>query len=287
MQQETAIEAVKGANKSFQKNKQGMPPTKTLSHPQGAKMCGRPGPHSRAVCPAKDAECCKCGKLGHYKSVCKTKQVQPRVRAVKKEADDTFLEPIYTSNVSVVQSSGTKWTKSVKLNQREVSFKIDKGANATVMPESYYREIQDRPLQMTQQKLTGAGQHPLNVQGYFQGHLRHNSVETKQEIFVVRGLSKPLLGRPAIEALAMVLLVEPLTLQENCIIQKFPKVFQGLGRLKDSYRIKLQNSCQPYALTTPRRIAIPFLPKVEAELNRMQELEVIEKMLRDGCGTKS
>lgn len=38
VQQETAIEAVKGANKSFQKNKQGMPPTKALTRPQGAKM---------------------------------------------------------------------------------------------------------------------------------------------------------------------------------------------------------------------------------------------------------
>ena len=37
VQQETVIEAVKGANKSFQKNKQGMPQTKTLSRPRGAK----------------------------------------------------------------------------------------------------------------------------------------------------------------------------------------------------------------------------------------------------------
>ena len=87
---------------------------------------------------------------------------------------------------------------------------------------------------MTQRKLTGARQQP----GYFQGHLRHNNIEMKQEIFIVHGLSKPLLGSPGIKALGMVLLVEPLTLQENCIIQKLPKIFQGLGRLKHSYRIK-------------------------------------------------
>ena len=39
VQQETAIKAVKGANKSFQKNKQGMPQTK-LCHAPGNKMCG-------------------------------------------------------------------------------------------------------------------------------------------------------------------------------------------------------------------------------------------------------
>ena len=52
------------------------------------------------------------------------------------------------------------------------------GADITVIPESYYREIQDRPLQMTQWKLTGAGQQLFNVQGYFQGHLRHNNIRT-------------------------------------------------------------------------------------------------------------
>ena len=276
VQQETAIEAVKGA-KNSQTRKHGTPQTKLSSRPQGARMCercGKPGPHSRAQCPAKDSVCHKCGKLGHYKAVCRSKSVQPGVRAVEEEGNNTFLGPIYASDVSVVQSSSTKWTKSVEMNQREVTFKIDTGADVTVIPESYYSETHDGPLQRTQRKLTGAGQQSLNVQGY----LRHNDTETKQEIFVVHGLSKPLLGRPAIEAMSIVLLVEPVTLQQNSIIQKFPRVFQGLGRLKDSYSIKLHSNSQPYALTTPRRIAIPLLPKVEAELKRMQQLGVIEKV---------
>ena len=62
-----------------------------------------------------------------------------------------------------MQSSATKWTRSVEMNQQEVSFKIDTGPNVTVIPDSYYREIQDGPLQMTQWKLTGAGQQPLGV----------------------------------------------------------------------------------------------------------------------------
>ena len=48
-----------------------------------------------------------------------------------------------------MQLSATKWTRSVEMNQQEVSF---------IFTVSYYREIQDGPLQMTQWELTGAGQ---------------------------------------------------------------------------------------------------------------------------------
>jgi len=94
---------------------------------------------------------------------------------------------------------------------------------------------------------------------------------------VIKGLSKPLLGHPAIEALAFVSMVEPIMML-NSVFNKFPQLFQGLGKLKDNYCIKLHNDCQPYALTTPRRVAIPLLPKVEAELQRMLQMGVIEKV---------
>ena len=78
------------------------------------ERCGKPGPHSRAQCPAMNSVCHKCGKLGHYKSVFRNKSVQPRVRAVEEEENYTFLGPIYASNVLVVQSNSTKWTIQLK-----------------------------------------------------------------------------------------------------------------------------------------------------------------------------
>ena len=47
------------------------------------------------------------------------------------------------------------------------------------------------------------------------------------------------------------------------IKQQFP---QGLGKLEGEYEIRLQEGAKPFALTTPRRIAVPSLPKVKAEL---------------------
>ena len=47
-----------------------------------------------------------------------------------------------------------------------------------------------------------------------------------------------------------------------------------MGNLKTAYRIQLKGA-KLYALTTPRRVAIPLLPKVEAELKRVEKLGVV------------
>ena len=45
--------------------------------------------------------------------------------------------------------------------------------------------------------------------------------------------------------------------------------------LRLSNRIKLREGAKPFALSTPRRVAIPLLPAVKKELNRMEQLGVI------------
>ena len=66
--------------------------------------------------------------------------------------------------------------------------------------------------------------------------------------------------------------------ETNSIVERFPKLFQGLGRLKGNYAIKLKSDAKPFALTTPRRVALPLLPKVKAELERMESLGVITRV---------
>ena len=93
---------------------------------------------------------------------------------------------------------------------------------------------------------------------------------------MVKGLRKPLLGRPAIKGLGVVSQIEQVHTKD--IVNGFSHLFRGLGRLKDNYTIKLSKDAQPFSLTTPRRIALPLLPKVKAELQRMEDLGVISKV---------
>lgn len=70
--------------------------------------------------------------------------------------------------------------------------------------------------------------------------------------------------------------MEPI--QKPGIVNQFPDVFRGLGKLKDNYVIDLKEDATPYALTTPRRVPIPLLPKVKEELQRMEKLGVITRI---------
>lgn len=60
--------------------------------------------------------------------------------------------------------------------------------------------------------------------------------------------------------------------------RKFPRLLKGLGKLDGEYNIKLKDNTKPYALTTPRRVAIPLLPRVKAELERMERMGVIRRV---------
>lgn len=64
---------------------------------------------------------------------------------------------------------------------------------------------------------------------------------------------------------------------ETFFRSKYPDVFTGLGKLKGEYRIKLKDTATPYALSVPRRVAIPLRSKVkEFSLNEKSQFAMNE-----------
>ncbi len=56
-------------------------------------------------------------------------------------------------------------------------------------------------------------------------------------------------------------------------------VFGDIGLLDcEPVTIKLKDSAEPYSVATPRRVPFPMLPKVEAEIERMLEEDIIERV---------
>ena len=56
---------------------------------------------------------------------------------------------------------------------------------------------------------------------------------------------------------------------------KHPKLFIGLGQMKDSYTITLKEDAKPFAISVPRKVPLPLYRKTKVELDKMLETGVI------------
>uniref|UniRef100_A0A3P8NB56 ribonuclease H n=1 Tax=Astatotilapia calliptera TaxID=8154 RepID=A0A3P8NB56_ASTCA len=120
---------------------------------------------------------------------------------------------------------------------------------------------------------------PLTVRGKFTANLSTPSKATVQPVYVVADLTQGLLSRIASVALGLVARIETVSLTSvETVKQQFPTLFSGLGRMAGEYKIELKADAKPFALSTPRRVLLPLLPKVKRELARMEELGVISRV---------
>ena len=150
------------------------------------------------------------------------------------------------------------------------------GTNVSVIPEETYKTLKINDLHPAESSLTGAGSQPLQVCGKFEANLQYKARSSKQTVYIVSALSKALLGKPAIESLNLVIRVD--SVDKDSCKAKYPELFIGLGSLEGEYTIKLKPNSTPFALTTPRRVALPLRPRVKKELERMESMGVITKI---------
>ena len=74
------------------------------------------------------------------------------------------------------------------------------------------------------------------------------------------------MGRPAIEALHLISRIDYVDNSEKSV-KPYPDLFTGLGTLGVEYHIQLRQDANPYALTTPQRVALPLLPEARTHTN--------------------
>ena len=90
--------------------------------------------------------------------------------------------------VPTVSAGGNPWIATVSLNGLPTEFKIDTGADVTVITEAAIANFDGITLEPASKSLSGPSQHPLHVCGQFTGILSHGTEKVEEEIFVVKGL---------------------------------------------------------------------------------------------------
>ena len=238
------------------------------------KWCGKSPSHAKQQCPAREAVCHKCKKRGHFKSVCRTAKMSEVHRDTSPEDEEPFMGGMRKDD----KHKDSPWSVVLSLNGTPTKFEIDTGAEVTAISKKAHREIGSPPLTPPGRTLRGPSSNKLSVKGKFTVTLSNGIHDTEQELFVVENLHKHLLGRPAIEALDLVVGVRSVQFSTKDAVDRYPNLFRGLGKLDGEYTIQLKEGTKPFALTVPRRVAIPLMQPVKDELARMERLGVITRV---------
>ena len=264
MNKEQSLDAVR--KKDFSRKQE---ESRFASNKKKCTRCGRH--HERNKCRAVNEECRKCKKVGHFEKMCFSK-AEVKGRAGAKEIR---AEPQEGAYLGAVRGNGEPWRVTVDIGGQMMKCKIDTGADVTCVPS---KSVSNRTLQNSDQKLFGPGRNLLKVRGMYTADISAKGEILKSEkVYVVEDLEEPLLSRPVVTGLNLIQRVDSVqTLDPR---KEFPTLRQGLGKVKPEaapeYAISMKPDAKPFAVAAPRRVPVPYLKKVEGELERLKELEVI------------
>ena len=175
---------------------------------------------------------------------------------------------------SVTQNSRSQnpWLIKLKFCGKTIPMKIDSGADVSVMSYETYADLKTPPkLTRSKVKLTSVGG-KVRCHGTFTAKIRHNDQRYNLKVHVIDGQAN-LLARGTAAAMGLL----KLNLSE---VDVSYSVYGELGLMNtDPVTIRLKDDAVPYSLTTPRRVPVPLMPKVKAELQRMEDNRIITRVM--------
>ena len=220
--------------------------------------------------------CNKCSKPNHFAVCCKTKIVREisqnidTCTYVSNSFENDSESVNYLGSIDCDKSSENPWLVNLSICKSNILFKIDTGADCTILSEGCYKTLkQIPPSKKTLAVLKSPGGN-VHVLGYFIAETYRNDQKYLFRVYVVKGNEQSnLLSRGASSALKLVKRID-----------EIPQSVFGKKSLIDCdlVKIELKNDAVPYSVTTARRVPFPLLTKVQEELEQMLANGIIEKV---------
>lgn len=166
------------------------------------------------------------------------------------------------------------------MNGQDIPFRIDTGADLTVINERTARSLNLPITKRSQKTLYDAGGRLLDQAGIIETRVKRGNRETETaNLYVIPRAPQNLLGVPEIEILELVEIASETSAVNKVLIEDmFPNLYKELGQLPDQFSIKLKETAEPYAISVPRKLPIGLREATEKELKRMEEMGVIERV---------
>ena len=258
------------------------------------QLCGQCGyDHPKDKCPAKGERCRGCNGIGHFKSVCRSRKSKPqkeRCRVMKvNELSAPHADDEGDSDAEYVFGVGPKSsTPSVNINLHDSGetfpFFIDTGASVNVIDEKTFKKL-GCSLEHTNTNIYAYGSDtPLKVVGKFSTECTHNDSDVKiqAEFFVVKadGHGGNLLSANTASKLKLIQFAFTCTPSSPTpdVCDEFPELYEGIGKMTD-VKVKFHVDSEVKSKQqSHRRIPFHMRKRVEDELKRLEQLDIIEKV---------
>ena len=241
-------------------------------------------------CPARGKRCRKCKKLGHFEGAkfCKgdTKHVHNVHQDLSTEEEDNTLYAVKQQKGQVIKTPSC----SAVVAGETIPFLINTGACENIISMNAYERLKQRvKLLPTNKQLYGYGTRcKLDLLGLFRATISVQDNSVDAEFYVFNGSAKCLLSFDTACGLGLLSVncnVTSEILPDNTadIVNLYPEVFQGVGKLKD-VKLKLHVDREVAPVAQPvRRLPFGFRGKVKAKLQELLDNDIVEPVA--GVGT--
>ena len=181
------------------------------------------------------------------------------------------MENVQPEDINIDKQSVGKWEIEMPAKNGKIRFKIDTGADVTVIGEQHLSclglSVKDvmvigeqhlsclgfsvKDVRKTKKSLIGPSAQKLKCLGYAVVTFTLGNKESKQICYICKDMKTALLGRPALTSLGIVSVhphdhitcnsIDVNLADGNEFIKAFPTVFNGLGNIKgDPIHIELE-----------------------------------------------
>lgn len=259
-----------------------------------SRKCYRCGSNSHVAsdrnCPAKDASCNFCKKIGHFSSVCTVKQRAPS----EQNSNSTFgrrnfnlqtntYDSEYFTNPT--QKSYVKLSLSTDVGYKfGHSFLVDSGSDVCTLPLSTYQSHFTKELQpFHEASLRNFDSSEIKVLGILPNVSCEFLGKSAKLDFLVCDVRSAVLGANAISKLQLTVTAENNQLVTYSIHQtaktKTDMAPAPLPKINGfSFSIKLKPDAPNSLIQNPRRIPFAMESEIEKEISKLLQNDIIEEI---------
>ena len=299
--------------------------TAKKEYTNNCRYCGKTHELVKTRCPAYGKTCTTCGKMNHFATKCrqgassqkklpkrdpKSKMKRKtRVHALDEDTEDSDLDSdfeVMTIDVigkidTVKGKTNKKYTNKIMatfmINGQRIKMQVDSGATCNVLPQTYLPvgtkiDKSNKILSLYNNEATIPVVGTAMVLLVNPKTMQENSVP----FVIIEGQSTPLIGSCSAQQLNLIrvqhhniaVINEPRNIQASLadkpmnsrtdVINAYPDVFQGLGHMPGTVHLELDKSATPTVMP-PRRVPVALKDKLKTELDRMEERQIITKVV--------